>query len=197
MEFHRSRAAAKVPLAKESGQTLLEVSAGYLRALSKGNRADQKSFSVSKDRVRKDVREIYGLRKLPAQQNPRDFYPSKVEFHSQQSFGKNNPLKLYTVLPVVSQIAVIVWKSGYLSEDEGKSTALAKVIPGGETTLAMISDLAQVDFFALKLLPFDHDIYNDPEEKKKIIANKKVMRNACLLHYDMDLSALQRYCGSK
>ena len=197
MEFHRNRAAARVPLTKGLGQTSSEISAGYLRVFSKGSCTDQKSYSVLKYRVREDATETYGLRKLSAQYNPRDFYPSKVELHLQQSFGKNNPLKSYTVLPIVSQIAVIVWKSGYLSEDEGEPTALAKVSPGGETTLAMISNLAQVDFAALKLLPFEHDIYDDREEEKKIIANKKVMRNECLLHYDMNLSALQRYCGGK
>ena len=61
----------------------------------------------------------------------------------------------------------------------------------------MISDLTRVDFSALKLLPFDHDIYNNPEEEKQIIANKKVLKNACLLHYNMDLSAVQRYCCGK
>ena len=61
----------------------------------------------------------------------------------------------------------------------------------------MISDLARVDFSALKLLPFNHDIYDDPEEEKLIIANKKVLRNACLHHYDMDLSAVQGYYGGK
>ena len=108
MEFHRSRAAERVSLAKESGQTSTEVSAGYLQALSKGNRADQKSFSVLKDRVRENATQLYGLHNLPAQYNPRDFYPSKVELYSQQSFGNKNPLTPYTVLPVISQIAVIV-----------------------------------------------------------------------------------------
>lgn len=61
----------------------------------------------------------------------------------------------------------------------------------------MISNLARVDFSALKLLPFNHDIYDNPEEELQIVANKKVLRNACLLHYDMDLSAVQRYCGGK
>ena len=54
----------------------------------------------------------------------------------------------------------------------------------------MISGLGQVDFLALKLLPFDNDIYDDPEEELRIVANKKVLCNACLLHYDMDLSGL-------
>ena len=176
MEFHRSKAAARILISKELGQTSPEVSADYLRALSKGNRADQKSFAVLKDRVKEDAPEIYGLRKLPVQYNPKDFYLSKVELHSQQSVGKYNPLKSYIVLPGVSQIVVIVWKSGYLSEDEGEPTALAKGLPVGETTLAMISDLAQVTFLALKLLPFDHDIYDNLEEEKKIIPNKKVIR---------------------
>ena len=142
MKFNQSRAAARVPLARELGQTSLEVSAGYLRVLSKGNCADKKMFSDLKDRGKEDTWEIYGLRKLLAQYNPRDFYPSKVELNSQQSFGKNNPLKLYTVLPFVSHIAVIVWESGYLSEDEGEPTALAKVLTGRETMIAMISNLA-------------------------------------------------------
>ena len=61
----------------------------------------------------------------------------------------------------------------------------------------MSSDLARVDFLALKLLPFNHDIYDNPEEEKYIITNKKVLQNACLLHYDMDLSAVQLYGGGK
>ena len=166
-----------------------------MRDLSKGNRADQKGFAVLKDRVREDASELYGIRNLPAEYNPRDYFPSRNELHSQQTFGKNNELKSYTVLPVVSQIAVIMWKSGYLSADDDKK--LAKLLPCGEATLAMISDLARVDFSALKLLPLDHDIYDDPKEEALIIANKKVLRNACLLHYDMDLSAVQRYCGGK
>ena len=60
-----------------------------------------------------------------------------------------------------------MWKSGYLSEDEGEPTALAKGLPGGERTLAMISDLARVDFCALNLLSFDHDIHDNPEEEKR------------------------------
>ena len=100
-------------------------------------------------------------------------------------------------MPVLSQIAVIVWKLGYLSTDDKEPETLAKLLSCGKATLSMISHLARVDFTALKLLPFDHDIYNDPEDEWRIIASKKVLSNACLLHYDMDLSAVQRYCGGK
>ena len=108
MTYHRSRAARRVPLANESGQTSTSDCAGYLRDLSEGNRADQKSYSVLKDRLKEDAAELYGIRNLPPAYNPKDFFPSKVELHSQQAFGKNNPLKSYIILPFVSQIAVIV-----------------------------------------------------------------------------------------
>ena len=85
----------------EAGYCYIEISTGYLRALSKGNRADQKSFSVMKDRGRENTTGLYGLHNLAAQYNPKDFYPSKVELQSQQAFGKSNSLKSYTVLPVV------------------------------------------------------------------------------------------------
>ena len=164
--YHRSRAAHRVPLPKESGQTLTSDCAGYLRNLSKGNCADQKSYSVLKDRIKEDTAELYGIRNLPVAYNPTDFFPSKVELHSQQAFGNNNPLKLYIVLPVLSQITVIVWKLGYLNKDDKEPEVLAKLLPCGEANLNMVRDLAQVDFSPLKLLHFDHDIYDNPEEEK-------------------------------
>ena len=100
-------------------------------------------------------------------------------------------MKLYTVLSVISQITVIVWKLGYLSKDDNKPTALTKALSCRRTTLSMISNLAQVDFSVLKILPLDHNIYNDSEEEKTIITNEKFMRKACLLRYDIDLSTVQ------
>ena len=162
MGYHQSRAADRVLLARESGTTEKSVCAGYLHDLSKDNRADQKAYSNLKDKVKADVR----IRNLPAKSDPKDFFPSKADLHSQQQFGKNNELKSYTVLPVLFQIAVIVWKLGYLSIDAKEPETLAKLLPCGEATLTMISNLARVDFSALKLLPFNHDIYDNPEEEK-------------------------------
>ena len=138
-------------------------------------------YSVLKDKVKADALELYGIKNLSAEFDPKDFYPSKADLHSQQQFGKNNGPKSYTVLPVLSQIAVIVWKSGYLSIDDNEPETLAKILPYREATLSIISNLAHVDFSALKLLPFDHDIYDNPEEERGIVTNKKVLRNACLL----------------
>ena len=95
------------------------------------------------------------------------FPPTKVELHSQQAFSKNNSLKLYTKLPVLTQVAVIVWKSGYLSSnlDGTNSVNLAKALPCSKTTLTMLVNLPRMDFSALKLLPFDHNIYDSPKEE--------------------------------
>ena len=165
MSYHQSREADRVPLAKDSSKTEKSVCKGYLRDLSKGSRANKKLYSVLKDRVQADAPELYRIQNLPAEFNPKDFFPSKAELHLQQTFGKNIELKLYTVLPVHSQIAVIVWKTGYLSTDNKEQETLAKLLPYKEVTLSMISNLVRVDFLALKLLPFDHDIYDNPEEE--------------------------------
>ena len=102
-----------------------------------------------KDRVREDAPELYGLWNLLAKHNPMNFYPSKVEFHSQQAFGKNNPLKLYTGLPVISQIAVIVWKLGYLRKSEDEPKTLAEALSCGEIILVVLGNLARVFFWHL------------------------------------------------
>ena len=74
------------------------------------------------------------------------FYPSKVELHSQQAFGVNNLSKLYTVVPVMTQIAVIVWKSGYLDPARDEPAALATALPFGKTTHSMLYNLQRVNF---------------------------------------------------
>ena len=81
-EYHQSRDAHRVPLAKESGQTPTSITTSYLRDLSKGNCSNQNYYTVLKDRVRVHVPELYGKRNLPAKHNPRDLYPSKLERHT-------------------------------------------------------------------------------------------------------------------
>ena len=78
MAYHRSNAADRVPLATESGTTNINDCRRYLRDLLKGNRANQKVYSVLKDKVKDDALELYGIRNLPAEFNSRDFFPSKT-----------------------------------------------------------------------------------------------------------------------
>ena len=170
MMYHRSNAAKRVPLATKSGVTEVSDCKRYLRNLSQGNRQDQKVLAVLKDRVREDASELFDVRNLLAKYDPTSFFPSRNDLHAQQTFGTNNELKSYTVLPVVSQIAVIIWKLGYLSADNDEN--LAKALPCGEATLSIMSDLARVDFSALKLLPLDHDIYDNPKKEALNIVKK-------------------------
>ena len=83
MAYHQSKAANRVPLAKESGKTVRSDCTRYLHDLLKGNRANQKGYSVLKDRVKADALDIYGIQNLPAKYNPKDSFPSKAELHSQ------------------------------------------------------------------------------------------------------------------
>ena len=128
---------------------------------------------------------IFRVADLPPKIDPMQFYPSKAQLHKEQAFGKNNPYKLYFVKPVVSNIAVLLWKSGLL--DLKDSNNLAASLPNGQSTLALLNKLRRTDFSALQLQPFYYDIYDSPEEEATINDLKKELRDACLLHYNVAL----------
>ena len=71
---------------------------------------------------------------------------------------------------ILTQIAVIMWKLGYLNADHDKPAILAKALPFGETAHSMLGNLQQVNFSTLRLLPLDHDTYDFLEKEKKILA---------------------------
>ena len=71
----------------------------------------------------------------------------------------------------------------------------AAIFPNEKSSLALLTKLRRTDFSALQLQPFNYDIYDSPEEEARINDLKRELRDACLLHYDMNLSAVQRYCG--
>ena len=197
MQYNTSRSVHKVPLQQLDDTTSASVSAGYLRELSKDSCNDQKYYASLKKVVRAKVEENFQVWTLPAQFEPTQFYPTKVELHNQQAFRTNNSSKSYTVVPVMTQIAIILWKLGYLDPASDEPATLATALPFGETTHFMLGNLQRVDFLPLKMSPLDHDIYDNPNQEKKILANKLMLRNACLLHYNMELGAVQRYCGGK
>ena len=111
-----------------------------------------------------------------------------MELYQGQAFGKNNPYKF-----ILSNISVILWKSGLL--DKEGHTNLAQALPDGPVTLASLGKLRNTDISAFQLLPFNYDIYNSLELESTINKLKQELRDACLLHYNMDLSVVQRYCG--
>ena len=96
MRYNTSRGARKVPLNQLGATTSAVVSAGYLQQLFEDNRTDQRYCATLKKIDTKQAPEIFQMRTLPAPFEPTQFYPTKVELHSQQAFGKNNSSKLYT-----------------------------------------------------------------------------------------------------
>ena len=101
-----SWSAHQVPLLKLGGTTSALDSTGYLRQLSKDNRKDQKYFALMREKAKAKVQDIFQVRNLLEKFEPTQFYPTKIELHSQQAFGKNTSSKLYTVVPVTTQIVV-------------------------------------------------------------------------------------------
>ena len=192
--YHRAQAADGVPLVSIAN-TPVETSARYVRQLSKDLCKEKMSHLRIKNMMRHGPTGIFRVANLPPKIDPVQFYPSKVELHKEQAFGKNNPCKSYSVKPVVSNIAVVLWKSGLL--DVKDSNNLAAILPNGQTTLALLTKLRRTNFSALQLQPFDYNIHDSSEEETMINDLKKELCNACLLHYDMDLGVVQQYCGGR
>lgn len=146
MNYHRAWDTNCIPLAPLANVTEPASSVKYLCELLRGNLQDQNFFSIMKNNIKKDAAAIFSIKNLPQPINPAQF-PTKVESRSQQVFGKNHPLKLYTVLPLLTQVAVIVWKYGYLDSelDRHNSVTLAKLLLCGETTLAMLVELPSIN----------------------------------------------------
>ena len=138
---------------------------------------------------------IFRVTDLPPKLDPEQLFSLKVQLHKDQAFGKNNPYKLYSIKSVVSNIAVILWKSGLLNSVD--SINLAKALSNGPAIVASLNKLRRTDFSALQLLPLDYNIYDLSEVESTVNNLKKELRDACLLHYDMDLSAVQPYCGGQ
>ena len=138
--------------------------------------------------MRKEPTKLFWVANLPPRFDPAQFYPLKAQLHKEQSFGKHNLYKLYSGVPVVSNIAVLLWKSSLL--DPVDSINLAAALSDGQATFASLNKLRQTDFSALQLLPFDYNIYNSLEVESTVNELKKELRDACLLHYNMDLSAV-------
>ena len=52
--------------------------------------------------VEAKAQEIFRIQNLLEKFEPTQFYPTKVELHSQQAFGKNTLSKSYTVVPIMT-----------------------------------------------------------------------------------------------
>ena len=74
--------------------------------------------------------------------------------------------------------------------------ALASVFCEGRFLLDQLAALKNVDFTALQIEPLDWDAPSG-ESSDLITANKQTLREACLLHYNLNLAVVQRFCGGQ
>lgn len=68
----------------------------------------------------------------------------------------------------------------------------------GVVILKKVRRHCYTDFSALQLLPYNWDVEDDnPAMEKKIISWNCDLNDACLIHYNMDTKAVQRFCGGR
>ena len=93
-------------------------------------RSDAKTYKNIKETIKANSEQIFKVSDLPKETDPQEFYPSPAQLHSHRAFGKNNMLKSYKVIPNLTNIVVILWKTNFLTKDE--SVSFAKIQPEGE-----------------------------------------------------------------
>ena len=98
VQYNASRSAHRVPLQQLGNITSALISAGYLCELFKDSRKVQKYYASLKQKVTAKAQEIFQVQNLKENFELTQFYPTKVELHSQQAFGKNNLAKKCTLL---------------------------------------------------------------------------------------------------
>ena len=188
------KAAAAVTFADEP-TTSPEKAANLVKNLSNGMREDTMHYRSLRKDLEKDRRHLFKVENLPKNVKPEETYPSRAKLIRCRAFGKPCISKSYSVEKSFRQCCVILWKM----MDDQSCNNLAEAL--GEEGIAMLKKSRQhrrTDFSALQLLPFDWDIEDDdPAIEKKIMKYKRDLNDACLIHYDMDTEAVQRFCGGR
>ena len=141
-------------------------------------------------------KEIFRIKRLPLGITAAKTWPSRSDLVISRAFGKPNLAQSYSVPKSLSHIAVLLWKYSFFDDtNETLAEAYGSV---GEVAYKRIKAVADIDFSALQLLPLDWDIKEgSAEEEDRIQDNKSTMLDACLVHYNMDLEMVQRFCGGR
>ena len=79
----------------------------------------------------------------------------------------------------------------------GKLLANA-IVPDAISMFKLVHRHQQTDFSALELFPFYWDIkHKDPAVEKKTMRFKRDLNDASLIHHNLDIEAVQRFCGGR
>ena len=183
LERHRKESIPTRPTAP----TKLEIQQG-LESLSKNLRTDGKIFSAMA-KERKGNPKFWDPKELPEGSDPARVYPSKHELAKHTEFGKPHLNHAYNVLPELAQVIYLLFKSNVLGEEDEENIKI--IYPDSRKLRAEMERLRHRDFRALTFFNFHGE--GQPDINRK----REEMRLACLLHYDLDLAAVQRYCGGR
>ena len=65
-----------------------------------------------------------------------------------------------------------------------------------QSNLHKVYKLKTVDFLAFHMLPIDFDMKEENKADKLNIQQDKItLKDACCIHYDMDVDVVQHFCG--
>jgi hypothetical protein len=124
---------------------------------------------------------------LPIHIDPNTLYPTKCQLINSTKFGKSHKNKMYTTQTTAPHILLPLLKSGLLSE------AIIQTIRDADPRAKNLVDgwreFRNIDFRRLRTPTFDW------ENSDSVNRHKMRLRTAALFHYDLDLAAVQRYCG--
>jgi hypothetical protein len=181
IEQHRCNSLPKVPTAP----TLAEVNNG-IKTLSLDMRSEHTKLLRLKF-VRDQQANQYKRLKLPIHIDPSTLYPTKAQLINSTKFGKSHKHKMYKTQITAPHILLPLLKSGFLSEPTIQTIRQADL-----RTKNLVDgwrEFRDIDFRRIRVPTFDW------ENEDGVNRDKMRMRTAALFHYDLDLAAVQRYCG--
>jgi hypothetical protein len=129
----------------------------------------------------------YRRRHLPPHIDPLTLYPTKGNLLKTTKFGKSSKNHSFTVTPGFPQLLLPLLKSNMLSP--ALQATMRDTDPRVEFLFDAHEAFKRLDFQVLQLPTFQWD------SQKEVNRDKMRLRTACLLHYDLDVAAVQRFCG--
>ena len=191
----QTAAGLRIPIATHA-TTDNSISAAYIRQLSTNMREDTVPLASMKAHLTTHRKDIFAVKQLPPGVRPEDTYPSRSKLIAKRAFGKHNLARSYTVPTSLSHITILLWKYNYFPT----ITAALRDAHGpiGQLAFNNFQRSRNIDFSALQILPLDWDITEATEQDEQaVLANKTILQDACLIHYNLDLECLQRFCGGR
>jgi hypothetical protein len=181
LEKHRKGSLPKVPTAP----SLHQVKDG-IKTLSTDMRAEHKTLLRLKF-IRDQQANPYKRLVLPPHIDPQTLYPTKSQLLNTTKFGKSHKKKMYKTQTSAAHILLPLLKSGFLPCETICTIRAAD--PRANNLVDCWQQFRQIDFRRLQIPTFDW------ENENGVNRHKMRLRTAALLHYDLDLAAVQRYCG--